>query len=73
VAAPWKFIREICVPRIQDGILQYILMDVVPSGERGNFWTLREKPIQAPPPAVMVTTDAPGTILTTSNMTAVRY
>lgn len=73
VAAPWRFIREICVPLVQDGVLQYILMDIVPSDEPGNYWTLREKPTQAPPPAVMVTTDAPGSMTATAGVSTARY
>lgn len=38
--------REICVPRVSEGTLQYTLMEFVESGQ-GNYWAVRYK---MPPP-----------------------
>ncbi|KAK1832702.1 hypothetical protein QBC39DRAFT_236010, partial [Podospora conica] len=40
--------REICVPRVFEGTLQYTLMEFVESGE-GNYWAVRHK-MPPPPP-----------------------
>lgn len=48
--------RDIVAPRVQDGILQYVFMELVPPTEPSETWTLRDKP----PPAVPVTSDMPG-------------
>lgn len=40
--------REICVPRVSEGTLQYTLMEFVESGQ-GNYWAVRYK-MPAPQP-----------------------
>jgi hypothetical protein len=69
----WKFAREICVPRVHDGILQYILMDLVASGELGSDWILREKKPQGPLPPVLAMNDLPDPILPPAGMGSMRY
>jgi hypothetical protein len=66
VPPPWRFVREIYVPRVHDGVLQYVLMDIVAPGEQGNYWTVKEKPKRQPPPMVMVTSGGPQQILATA-------
>ncbi|KAG6037567.1 hypothetical protein E4U41_004901 [Claviceps citrina] len=41
--------RDISVPCVQDGILQYTLMEFVAPTEPGENWTLRDKTARAPP------------------------
>lgn len=35
--------RDISVPRVQDGILQYTMMELVAPTVAGEHWTLRDK------------------------------
>ncbi|KAK0626925.1 hypothetical protein B0T14DRAFT_562788 [Immersiella caudata] len=39
--------REICVPRICDGTIQYMLMEFIESGT-GNYWAVRHKAMNQP-------------------------
>ncbi|KAG5922825.1 hypothetical protein E4U53_003652, partial [Claviceps sorghi] len=50
--------QDISVPRVQNGILQYTLMEFVAPAEPGHRWTLRDKAAR-PPPAVPVTSAMP--------------
>ncbi|KND94578.1 hypothetical protein TOPH_01232 [Tolypocladium ophioglossoides CBS 100239] len=54
----WTASRDIVAPRVRDGVLQYVVMELVPPTEPGEHWTLRDK-ISAPPPAVPVTSAMP--------------
>ncbi|GJN74495.1 hypothetical protein JDV02_006043 [Purpureocillium takamizusanense] len=47
--------RDIVAPRVRDGVLQYVVMELVPPTEPGETWTLRDKA----PPAVPVTSAMP--------------
>ncbi|KAG6015876.1 hypothetical protein E4U54_002799 [Claviceps lovelessii] len=42
--------RDISVPRVQNGILQYTIMKVVAPTRPGDYWTLRDKDVRPPPP-----------------------
>ncbi|KAG5929830.1 hypothetical protein E4U42_004350 [Claviceps africana] len=50
--------RDISVPCVQNGILQYALMEFVAPAEPGDRWTLQDKAAR-PPPAVPVTSGMP--------------
>ncbi|VUC22810.1 unnamed protein product [Clonostachys rosea] len=50
----WPLSRDIVAPRVRDGILQYMLMELVAPTEPGHNWTLQDKAKPAPP-AVPVT------------------
>lgn len=55
----WATTRDIIVPKLQDGILQYTMMELVaPTGPSEKLWTLRDKVVQ-PPLAVPVTSGIP--------------
>lgn len=49
--------RDISVPCVHNGVLQYMLMELVAPTEPGEHWTLRDKAAR-PPPAVPVTSGA---------------
>ena len=50
--------RDIVVPLVRDGVLQYALMEFVAPIEPGDSWTLRDK-LSQPPPSLPVTSVAP--------------
>ncbi|KAI0412897.1 hypothetical protein F5X98DRAFT_353611 [Xylaria grammica] len=60
-----RYSREICVPRVEAGVLYYTLMEIetVPTGAAGNYWAVRYKvnnqPQQTPVPTT--TSALPGT------------
>ncbi|CAI6097037.1 hypothetical protein V2G26_016005 [Clonostachys chloroleuca] len=54
-SSSWPLSRDIVAPRVRDGILQYMLMELVAPTEPGHNWTLQDK-AQPAPPAVPVTT-----------------
>ncbi|KAI1084655.1 hypothetical protein F5B20DRAFT_216010 [Whalleya microplaca] len=54
----WRSSRDICVPRVEDGILYYTLMEIVNTDESGNQWTLSYKVNQTQPSAAAMTTSA---------------
>ncbi|KAK7431605.1 hypothetical protein QQZ08_001823 [Neonectria magnoliae] len=56
----WGLPRDIVVPRVLDGILQYTLMELVAPSEPGDDWTLRDKANHRPPPSIPVTSAMPG-------------
>lgn len=59
LAPHWATTRDIVVPRIHDGTLQYTMMELVAPTEPGEkFWTLRDKDSQ-PPPTMPVTSAMP--------------
>lgn len=53
------------MPRVLDGTLHYTLMEIVATGEPGNYWTLRLKATQPPLIPISATTTAatPGIVL----------
>ncbi|KAM6504874.1 hypothetical protein FSOLCH5_014792 [Fusarium solani] len=55
----WGLPRDIVVPQVLDGILQYTLMELVAPSEPGDDWTLRDKG-NRPPPSIPVTSAMPG-------------
>jgi len=63
-AQVWGHSREIYVPQVFDGTLHYTLMEIVATGEPGNYWTLRIKPTQPPIPTP-VTSAMPATVMRT--------
>lgn len=54
----WVVSRDIVAPRVRDGVLQYVAMELIPPAEAGENWTLRHK-VSAAPPAVPVASVAP--------------
>ena len=50
--------RDIVVPLVRNGVLQYALMEFVAPTEPGDSWTLRDK-LSQPPPSLSVTSVAP--------------
>ena len=55
----WPMSRDIVVPRVKDGILQYTTMELVaPTAPGEGLWTLRDK-ITQPPPYLPVTSAMP--------------
>ncbi|KAF7553148.1 hypothetical protein G7046_g7180 [Stylonectria norvegica] len=59
LAPSWGIPRDIVVPRVLDGILQYTLMELIAPSEPGYEWTLRDKE-RRPPPSIPVTSAMPG-------------
>ncbi|CCT71470.1 uncharacterized protein FFUJ_08452 [Fusarium fujikuroi IMI 58289] len=55
----WGLSRDIVIPQVLDGILQYTLMELVAPSEPGDDWTLRDK-ASRPPPSIPVTSTMPG-------------
>lgn len=56
---PSRFSHDICVPRVEDGVVHYTLMEIVNTDESGNQWALRYKVNQAQVPAVTSATPGP--------------
>jgi len=61
----WRFTREICVPQILDGTLQYTLMEIV-ADQSGTYWTLRHKVARQPVYSVKTTSDTPNPVVATA-------
>lgn len=60
----WALPREISVPSMRDGNLHYTRMEIVATGDPGNYWTLREKVVQPPPVPLLATTSTmPGVVV----------
>ncbi|KAI0830914.1 hypothetical protein F5Y06DRAFT_301804 [Hypoxylon sp. FL0890] len=55
-----RYSHDICVPRVEDGVVHYTLMEIVNTDESGNQWTLRYKVNQTQIPTVMTTSATPG-------------
>ncbi|KAK6824704.1 hypothetical protein PG995_015690 [Apiospora arundinis] len=49
--ASWYPSKEISIPRVENGVLDYTLMEIVAGGQTGNEWTLRPKVDFDQPPA----------------------
>lgn len=64
----WKMAKEICVPLIRDGALEYTLMEIVASDESGNDWTLRQKTPQPTAYVPLTTRDTPDAVLSTAGV-----
>ncbi|KAI3323971.1 hypothetical protein HD806DRAFT_496105 [Xylariaceae sp. AK1471] len=63
--------KEICVPRVEGGVLYYTLMEVeaVPTDAAGNYWAVKYKVNKQTQPPVPTTTSAlPGTPITTTSL-----
>ncbi|KAI5860336.1 hypothetical protein GGS23DRAFT_233163 [Durotheca rogersii] len=56
----WRYSHDICVPRVEDGIMHYTLMEIVNIDESGSQWMLRYKVGHTQIPAVMTTSATPG-------------
>ncbi|KAF3070914.1 hypothetical protein GL218_00417 [Daldinia childiae] len=52
--------HDICVPRVEDGVVHYTLMELVNTNESGSQWILRYKVNQTQVPTVMTTNATPG-------------
>ena len=64
--ASWIFSRDIVVPRIEEGVLHYTIMEMVNLNEEGNYWALRYKVDQGGTPMTVPMTNATTTLATTS-------
>jgi hypothetical protein len=65
-----SYSREICVPRVEGGVLYYTLMEVQagPTDAGGNYWAVKYKVDKQTQPPVPITTSAvPGTPITTTS------
>ena len=62
----WNLSKQLFVPQVNDGTLQYILMEVVTTGEPGNYWTLRETVARPPSASIPTTSDTPRAIIPTT-------
>ncbi|KAI5926046.1 hypothetical protein F4810DRAFT_621012 [Camillea tinctor] len=51
---------EICVPHVEDGVIYYTLMEIVPTGTEGTYWTLRYKVNQQTQAPIVTTSATPG-------------
>lgn len=51
--------RDICVPRVADGILYYTLLEMVNMDEAGSDWTSRYKAAQRPVGTAVTTSATP--------------
>lgn len=56
------FPRQICVPHVRDGTLQYTLMEVIHTNEPTAFWTLRLLAARPHIPTVIHANDGPAPI-----------
>ncbi|RYP57208.1 hypothetical protein DL770_010718 [Monosporascus sp. CRB-9-2] len=66
--ASWSFSRDIYVPRIEDGVMSYTIMEIVNPNGAGNYWTVRYKVNQNSAPIVVPTTNTtPGAPMVTAN------
>ncbi|KAI1471162.1 uncharacterized protein F4812DRAFT_168273 [Daldinia caldariorum] len=52
--------HDICVPRFEDGVVHYTLMELVNTNESPSQWILRYKVNQTQVPTVMTTSATPG-------------
>ncbi|KAI0025712.1 hypothetical protein F4780DRAFT_774577 [Xylariomycetidae sp. FL0641] len=61
----WRFSHDICVPRVEGGVLHYTLMEMVNTGHAGgSYLEVRHKASQQPHiPAVVTTHATPGTAI----------
>ncbi|KAJ2895080.1 uncharacterized protein MKZ38_006902 [Zalerion maritima] len=66
--SPFQFAREIFVPRVMDGTIQYTIMEIVTSGESGNYWTLRHKVQHPQAHMIAATSDTPNPVVITSGV-----
>ncbi|KAI2471539.1 hypothetical protein F4781DRAFT_429228 [Annulohypoxylon bovei var. microspora] len=57
---PSRCSHDICVPRVEDGVVHYTLMEIVNTDETGNQWALRYKVNQTQVPTVITTSATPG-------------
>ncbi|OTB04056.1 hypothetical protein M426DRAFT_166478 [Hypoxylon sp. CI-4A] len=55
---PNEIPNEICVPRVEDGVVHYTLMEIVNTDESRNQWTLRYKVEQSQQTQVPTVTSA---------------
>lgn len=62
--------REIYVPFLQDGVLQYSLMQVIPTDSSGLYWELRHKVAHPNMPMVPTTSDQPRAVFAPASGTA---
>jgi hypothetical protein len=60
--------REVCIPIVHEGTITYTIMDLVQTGQPGNYWALRRKTTQQPLMPIITTSDTPGVVLQTTGM-----
>jgi len=60
--------REACIPIVHQGTITYTIMDLVHTGQPGNYLALRRKTTQQPLMPTITTSDTPGIVLQTTGM-----
>ena len=60
--------QDVCVPIVRQGTVTYALMELVQSGQPGNYWALRYKAAQQPLMPTITTSDTPGIVMPTTGM-----
>ncbi|KAB5586204.1 hypothetical protein GE09DRAFT_57004 [Coniochaeta sp. 2T2.1] len=55
--------REICIPIVHQGTITYTIMDLVHTGQPGQYWALRRKTTQQPLMPTITTSDTPGIVM----------
>lgn len=48
---PFRLSREVYVPQIENGALQYIIFEIVATSDNDSGWTIKDQPSQAFPTA----------------------
>lgn len=51
VSSPFRISREVFVPQIENGSLQYILMEIVAASDTDSGWAVKDIPVQPFPTA----------------------
>jgi len=51
IPGPFRLSREVYVPRIENGALHYIIMEITATSDADSGWTVRELPEQSFPAA----------------------
>lgn len=48
---PFRLSREVYVPQIENGALQYIIFEIVATSDNDSGWTIKDQPSQVFPTA----------------------
>lgn len=51
MSSPFRISREVYVPQIENGLLQYIIMEIVAASDTDRGWAVKDIPIQPFPTA----------------------
>lgn len=70
--AAWPFSTDVVVPRIEEGVVHYTIMEIVSQDGADNYWTLRHKVDQGGASMTVPTTNATAnTTSATTNATLI--